>query len=39
MVFAERSTLQERKDALAMVRDLIDEAIVTTQAESLEQTW
>lgn len=37
--FHERATLQERKDLLAMTRDLIDEAIVTTQAEDLEQTF
>lgn len=30
------STLQERKDLLAMARDLIDEAIVTNQVESGE---
>lgn len=30
------STLQERKDLLAMARDLIDEAIVTNQVETGE---
>lgn len=39
LVFHERSTLQERKDLLAKVRDLIDEAIVTAQAENLEFTF
>lgn len=32
----ERSTLQERKDLLAMLRDLIDEGIVATQVHDGE---
>lgn len=36
LVFNERATLQERKDILTLARDLIDEAIVTAQAEDLE---
>jgi hypothetical protein len=39
LVFSERSTLQERKDILAMARDLIDEALITAQAEDLEITY
>nr|UUW21247.1 MAG: hypothetical protein [Sanya fiers-like virus 11] len=39
LVFAERSSLQERKDILAMARDLISEAIVQAEADSLEQIW
>lgn len=35
-VLSERATLQERKDLLAQVRDLIDEAIVTSQVHDLE---
>jgi hypothetical protein len=31
LVAPDRSTLQERKDLLAQLRDLIDESIVTTQ--------
>jgi hypothetical protein len=36
LVFHERASLQERKDVLAQVRDLIDEAIVTTQVHDLD---
>ena len=39
LVMHERSTLQERKDALAQIRDLIDEAIVTSQAQDLDYIW
>ncbi len=39
LVMHERSTLQERKDALAQVRDLIDEAIVTAQIENFDLIW
>jgi hypothetical protein len=39
LVFNERSTLQERKDLLAQMRDLIDEALVTSQANDLEYTY
>lgn len=39
LVFNQRSTLQERKDLLAMLRDLIDESIVTNQAQDLEITY
>lgn len=38
-VLNERSTLQERKDILAMMRDLIDEAIITLQVHDLEVTY
>jgi hypothetical protein len=34
--FHARSTLQERKDILTMMRDLIDEAIVTNQCQNLD---
>lgn len=36
MVLPDRSTQQERKDLLAQLRDLIDEAIVTTQVQDLD---
>jgi len=36
LVLHERSTLQERKDILAQLRDLIDEAIVTAQVQDLD---
>lgn len=36
MVFADRCTQQDRKDLLAQLRDLIDEAIVTNQAYDLD---
>jgi hypothetical protein len=36
MVFHERASQQERKDGLAQMRDLIDEAIVTNQAHDLD---
>lgn len=36
MVTHERSTLQERKDMLFQMRDLIDEAIVLAQVQDLE---
>jgi len=39
LIFNERSTLQERKDILSMIRDLVDEAIVTNQAQDLEITY
>lgn len=35
----ERSTQQQRKDILTMMRDLIDEAILTNQMESLDLIW
>lgn len=35
-VFPDRCTLQERKDILAQVRDLVDEAIVTSQVHDLD---
>ncbi len=38
-VLPDRCTLQERKDLLAMTRDLIDEAIVTAQVQDLEMIW
>lgn len=38
-VVNERSTLQERKDLLAMTRDLINEALVTLQVHDLEITY
>lgn len=34
LVMPDRSTLQERKDLLAMLRDLLNEAIVTAQVET-----
>ncbi|DAD52448.1 coat protein [ssRNA phage SRR5466727_3] len=36
IVLSERATLQERKDLLSQLRDLIDEAIVTSQSHDLE---
>lgn len=36
IVCHERSSLQERRDLLTQVRDLIDEAITTAQVESLD---
>jgi hypothetical protein len=36
MVMHDRSSQQERKDALSQIRDLIDEAIVTSQVHDLE---
>ncbi len=38
-VLPDRCTLQERKDLLAQLRDLIDEAIVTGQVETLDMVW
>lgn len=38
-VLPERATLQNRKDLLAMVRELIDETIVTNLVESLEPVY
>jgi len=38
-VLHERATAQERKDLLAQLRDLIGEAIVTNQVESLDLIW
>jgi hypothetical protein len=35
----ERATLQERKDILAQMRDLIDEAIVASQVQDLDFIW
>jgi hypothetical protein len=39
MVLPDRSTQQERKDLLAQMRDLIDEAIVTSQVHDLDLIW
>lgn len=36
VVLPDRCTLQERKDLLAQLRDLIDEAIVTSQVHDLD---
>ncbi len=36
MVFHDRASQQERKDVLAQMRDLIDEAIVTNMVHDLE---
>jgi hypothetical protein len=38
-VLPDRASLQERKDLLTMLRDLIDEAIVTSQVVDLEMIW
>lgn len=38
-VMPDRASLQERKDLLSMVRDLVDEAIVDSQVEDLEMIW
>jgi hypothetical protein len=38
-VMPDRASQQERKDLLAMLRDLIDEAIVTSQVHDLEMIW
>jgi hypothetical protein len=38
-VFHERASVQERKDVLAMSRDLIAEAIITGQVEDLNFIW
>jgi hypothetical protein len=38
-VLTERSTLQNRKDLLTMMRDLIDEAIVTSNVQDLDPIW
>lgn len=38
-VLPERSTLQNRKDLLAMLRDLIDEALTTESVENLDPTY
>lgn len=38
-VLHERATQQERKDILAQIRDLIDEAIVTNEVENLDLIW
>lgn len=35
----DRMSLQERKDLLAMLRDLIDESIITSQVQDLEMIW
>lgn len=35
-VLPDRSSQQERKDLLAMIRDLVDEAIVTSQVQDLD---
>lgn len=39
LVLAERSVLQDRKNILAMMRDLIDEAIVTAAVETLDPPY
>jgi hypothetical protein len=36
LVLHERSTVQNRKDLLSQLRDLIDEAIVTSQVQDLD---
>jgi hypothetical protein len=36
LVFPDRSTLQQRKDLLAMFRDLVNEAIVTNMVENYD---
>jgi hypothetical protein len=38
-VLHERATQQERKDLLAQMRDLIDEAIITSQINDLDMIW
>lgn len=38
-VMHERATLQERKDLLAMARDLIDEAIIAAEVQDLDLIW
>lgn len=38
-VLHERSTLQERTDLLLMLRDLLNEAILTNQVENLDLIW
>lgn len=38
-VLPDRTTLQERKDLLAMTRDLIGEAIVTAQVQDIDLIW
>lgn len=38
-VLHERSTLQDRKNLLAMARDLIDEALMTAAVENYDQTY
>jgi len=39
IVLPEASSAQERKDLLAQLRDLIDEAIVTNQVENYDLIW
>ena len=39
IVLPERSTLQERKDLLAMARDLLSDAVVTSGVENFEPVW
>jgi len=39
LVLPDRSTTQNRKDLLAMMRDLIDEALITESVESLDPTY
>lgn len=39
VVLPDRSTLQERKDLLAQLRDLIDEAINTNLVENYDLIW
>lgn len=38
-VLPDRATLQDRKNLLSMVRDLIDEAIVTSQVHDLDMIY
>lgn len=38
-VIPDRASLQERKDLLAMIRDLCAEAIVTSQVQDIEMIW
>jgi hypothetical protein len=39
VVLPDRMSLQERKDLLAQMRDLIDEAIVSSQVQDLEMIY
>lgn len=39
LVLNERSTLQERKDILAMIRDLVYDSLITLQVQDYEVTF